>query len=256
MTRFSGIVGGAGIPIELQRSTPRDVVLSSAGRTLVVLAVFLIMAGIAGGMWLYVLAGEAQVQAERRSREGVGTQADIVSIRRTRGEKPKAILTYRFLVDGQEYSGRGSMPSRAARHLDVGSAVPIGYVASQPEENWLAGREPTGPPLPVVPLLPLATTAGSAMIFWAIRGQRRTLEEARPALARVVSSQRVMSGHHSSQRITVDYEDLSGVHHTSRLNMTGKPPEPGSTITILYDRDDPRVIARYPLSLVRVVAPL
>lgn len=243
------------VPPELLRSTPREVVLSAGGKTLVVLALVLLIGGIAGGVWLYTLAAEAMAQADRRAREGVAATAEIVSIRRTRGDNPRAILGYRFEVEGREYHGYGSMRARAARDLKEGSTVQVAYIASQPAENWLAGHAPEGVPLPVVPLLPLATSAAAALIGWSIRRQRQLLEDGRPALARVISKKRMVKGQHSSQRVEVEFTDLGGSHRTARFDVTSKPPEPGAVVTILYDREQPRRVARYPMSLVRVSLP-
>ena len=88
---------------------------------------------------------------------------------------------------------------------------------------------------------------------WGIGWQRRLLAEGRPALARVTGSKRVVAGHGGHHHVQYEFRILSGAKRAGACDVRRNPPSPGATLVILYDSDEPRRQARYPLSLVRLV---
>ena len=93
----------------------------------------------------------------------------------------------------------------------------------------------------------------SPLIAKALRRQRRLLEEGRPAIARVTSSRQRHGTHgHTHQHVEYEFTTLSGARRTGRFDAQRNVPVPGSTILVLYDPDEPKRQAPYPIRLYRV----
>jgi hypothetical protein len=237
-----------GLPVELMRSPPRPVRLSGVGVFVAFLAVALLAAAVFGAAWL---PGVAARQAERRAqfeRDAVAGQAEITAIGPRRGKQGERTVTYRFTAGGREYTGRARLQRRQWRDLAPGARVPVRYLEGDPSISYPLGRGPRAFPLWAVPLavLPLAFLAALSGI--SIRNQRGLLMEGRPAAARVTASRR----HGKQHRMQYEFRRLSGAKITGTFDAS-KPLPPGATVTVVYDRENPRRVARYPLSLVRIL---
>jgi hypothetical protein len=81
----------------------------------------------------------------------------------------------------------------------------------------------------------------------AVRREARLLAEGRPAPGRVTGFKR------AGKTIQVQYEFhlLNGALVKGKVNRS-KPPIEGTTVCVLYDPENPRRNAPYPLSLVRL----
>jgi hypothetical protein len=123
----------------------------------------------------------------------------------------------------------------------------VRYLPSDPAVNHPRGWQEK--PMPV--WIPYLVAAGLAVAGWlAMRGilsQKRLLAEGRPAPALVTRHTRTQHGK------TMHYEFvlLSGAIAKGRSGPARKPPAVGSTICVLYDPENPRRNAPYPLSLVK-----
>jgi hypothetical protein len=104
-------------------------------------------------------------------------------------------------------------------------------------------------------LLALPAGLGSLLIFFALSRARDLLSGGRPAEARVTEVHRQTHSHGSSHRVELEFTVLSGAKHHGRLEQGSKPPAVGSTLIIVYDPDQPKRQARYPMKLVRVAKP-
>jgi len=229
------------IPAELMRSSPRPVRLTGGGRAVATLALALAAGAAFSGPWLYALAEDS---AERRREAAVSTTAEVVRVDRER-------FTYSYAAAGRVYQGR----ARYRRRSPPGNGVVVHYRPSDPARSWLAGREPQGLPFWLVPVAPAGLALAALALGFALRRQRALLSEGYAALARVTEARRVRTGTHSGSGYRVDYEfrTLSGASRSGHFDDSKKPP-PGSLLIILYDPDQPRRQARYPLSLVRIDA--
>jgi hypothetical protein len=234
------------LPPELTGMVPRDVQLSPAGRTLAALVAALILAAVAAAIAMSVAATTAD---ERRSRAFIDAQA--LTVERTRGEHPRRIVTYSFSIDGRSYEGRTRLREGDRREVIRGSRLPVEYVVSTPSVNWIAGYEPRGVPLWLIPLVSVSLLAAAGGIARLLRRNWLLLSEGRAVQARVLSQRKVRRDKHPAYEITSEFRDLSGALHTMRYDVLKAPPAVGSTLTVVYHRDDPRWRAVYPLALVR-----
>jgi hypothetical protein len=75
------------------------------------------------------------------------------------------------------------------------------------------------------------------------------LVEGRPAEAIVTGNRRE---HRSGYRVQYEFKDLGGKGWKASVRERRRPVEAGSTMTILYDRDDPATSMMYPFPLVRL----
>jgi len=71
----------------------------------------------------------------------------------------------------------------------------------------------------------------------------------------VKTVKRVHRGEYRKQRAQIQFLLMSGARQEAQLEFGKNAPQPDSTIIILYDRDNPRRVLRYPACLVRVEKP-
>ncbi len=239
-------------PPELERMRPRSVRLTVAGKAAVVAVVALLASALFAGIWLYVAAERDRERLELLKQQGRRTQAEVAERGRTKGDQTRYFVVYRYTVDAQSYRGRANVRRSVWQKLGLGSSLQVYYLPSKPDRSWLPGREPNGVPPWVVPLVPIGLALATWPILYHLRRQWRLLSEGRAALAHVTHSKRVSRSHGGAvHRAHYEFQILSGAVRTGRCD-TAKTMPTGSTLTIVYDPDDPQCQARYPLSLVRV----
>jgi hypothetical protein len=83
--------------------------------------------------------------------------------------------------------------------------------------------------------------------------QARLLRDGRATLARVTKVEKRSDGHETRWRVHYEWTALSGAVQTGRQDKH-KAPAVGAVIPVIYDKDNPRHSAVYPLTFVRVVA--
>lgn len=239
-------------PAELQRSTPRPVRLSLAGRAAFAGMVALLAGAVALGIILDLEREKALALKARLNREGVAAQGRVLSTGLTRDEDERAYIVYGYSVGGVTRQKRVTLNRRDAWKFPIGASVPVRYLPEEPNKAWALGYDPGGPPLLVVILLPAYCAIWAPLLWRMLDSHRRLLSEGRVAEARVVASRKTYAGHHTSYKVEYEFQILSGATRRVTVNASRKPPEPGATVTLLYDRENPRRIAAYPLALVRV----
>ncbi len=235
-------------PPELMRAV-REVRKTGAGKLVAGIAVALAAGAVVGGAWLYALAGRDADFRVRIDREAIPARAEVLELRRTRGDDPKHIIRYRYTAGGQVYTGSTNVNGAYWRSLQLGSRIPIRYFPSQPEESWVRGYEPAGVPRWAAALAAAACAVSAALIRHILGRHRALLEHGRAALAQVTRVRKVSTGESKGYRVYYDYTVLSGARRTGRYHVSRKPPAVGSTLTVIYDRDEPQRSAPYPLKL-------
>jgi hypothetical protein len=100
-------------------------------------------------------------------------------------------------------------------------------------------------------VVPPVLSLGAWVLWLLVRRQRRLVEEGRPAEARVISSKKQNAGHGNYFRLEYEFRTLSGSRRVVKKDST-KNLAVGTSVTMLYDRDNPNRNAVYPLSMVRV----
>ena len=173
------------VPGPLTQSGPRDVELTGAGRALVVVALLLFAAAIAGAVLLH---GEAARQArDRRAlvEEGIVVQGRVTRLW-TNGDNRRRV-GYAFDVGGRSFAGRARVSTERRRTLHVGSPLMVRYVPATPAVNDLGGPARGGLPAWTPVLAAGILAVAGALCLLPIGRQRRLLSEGRVALAMVTA---------------------------------------------------------------------
>jgi hypothetical protein len=237
------------LPRELERSTPRPVHLTALGIFAAVSAVALGPGAIAAGLVLWSIALFDAERLRLFDNDGRTTEATVTEVRR--GEGREVRIRYRYIVDGREYENRARLRGRnAIPRPEVGSQIPIRYIASRPHESWARGARPRQMPLWIPVLVAIATALCAIPIWWAIRQQKHLLANGRAAVAHVTAARKTNNGYGTVWRTEYEWSTLSGSLRKGRFE-TEKQPAVGTAVTVVYDPDDPGWYLRYPPSLVR-----
>ncbi len=225
-----------------------DVRLTGYGRAIAVLAgTFAIGA--------FVSAILISIAAARRADGGdrLRAHADVVDVDTVRGEHPRRVVTYRFDAGDRTVRGRSSLRERDARDIAPGGRIPVEYVARDPDRNWIAGHEPGGIPLALIPAISGVLLVVAGLLAWQVRRQWVLLSEGRQATARVTGYKKVHRDKHTAYEVSATFQDLSGATRSMKYEVRKAPPAAGTTVTIVYHRDNPRWNAVYPLRFVRPI---
>lgn len=231
---------------------PRPVRLTGAGRVLTFLGTLFAAGSLIADFALFSVAQNQRQFRQRIESEKVTVTAQVISLRRTRGDNARHLVDYEFAAGGQLLRGRAAIRRADWNRLKVGSAVTVHYLPTEPERNWIADYEPRPLPLWVPPLVSLGAACLSALCWREIRRQRALLAEGRLAAGLVLEIKRSGKGQGAqSWSVRYEFRTLSGARIVGRRTLSGNPPEAGGTVQILYDPDNPARNAIYPLSLVR-----
>ena len=248
--------GPVQIPAELLRSVPRDCRLTAGGKVLLGLAVAMILGAVAFGVGVYISTTRATALKKEMASQGQIAQAVVIKTYRTGDENSRRdVFLYQFVVGEQIHNGRTDINAHGSPRYPVGSSVPVRYLPTRPDVNWIEGHSPRSMPLFVIPLFAAGMLAGAYAIFFSVRRQKALVGEGRAALAKVKKVQRVLRGEHKKKRAYIEFTLLNGSRQESHVDFGGKAIEPDSTIVIVYDAENPRRVLRYPSPLVRVEKP-
>lgn len=242
-------------PVGLDRARPREVSLTGSGRAMIVLAAVLAIAALTVGIFM---EATAQRQAEEQrlwEEKAVSTQGHVTRLwQRKQGDQTRHWIAYEFTANGRSY-GRSARISRSVwSALETGSAVPVRYLPEHPESNHPFRQDPDAMPR-VLPFLVALALGGVSWLAWRqVRREKWLLSEGRAAVGLVTEHSKMHRGSHGTELGKVAYyqfAQLSGALAKGKTGPSKKPPEIGSTICVLYDPENARWNARYPLSLVR-----
>lgn len=230
-----------------------NVRLTAGGKFLAAVAVLFAAAAVATTVVLSAAFARSQKEVAARASDSVHAHARVLDVVELKGKEDRRwAVNYTYEVDGASRAGQTRV-----RRIDRGSYVPgrdttITYLTSDPTRSWLAGYEPEGMPVFVIPMAALGLLASAALIGWQIRSQWILLEEGRVVPARITGLKKVHHSHGGqSFRVNCEFRTLSGALHIGRFDARRQVAEPGAETTIVYHRDDPGWHARYPLPFVR-----
>jgi hypothetical protein len=229
---------------------PRDVELTREGRVLAILSAALIVAALGLGVWSVIFHIRQTRERDLRRQDAVLTNADVLDVRSTRDKHPRELVTYRFTAaDGRSRVATVRLGRDEQR--PSGGTIVVGYLRSNPDENWASGHEPDGIPVWVAPIVSVALATFAWIVIWRLRRDWTLLSEGRIAQGRVSTARRVAHQHHHVTRVTYEFTTLAGAAVQGRADLRRRPPTTGDAVTVVYHRDDPRWNALYPLSLVQ-----
>ena len=234
-------------PAELAGSSQREVRLSAGGKVIAFLAFLMFAGAIAAAVGFSRLA--ARQESERADLRAAGVEVEGVITRhwRTGGENDTPKVAYEFRYDGHTYHGSSNAPRRIWRSQAVGSPITVRFVPSHPELNHPAEWEKHGMPKFLSGLISGSLVFLAALMVFLIRREMRLLSEGRAAPGLVTKVSRVKNGH----LVRYEFRTLNGEVVKGR-GESRRAPAVGATICVVYDRDNPRRNATYPLKLVRV----
>jgi hypothetical protein len=193
-------------------------------------------------------AGELRTRIEQT---GVRTDASIVEAGRTSGEDKRRYAVYRYEAAGKTWAGRVTLRKRDHRPAARGDRLPVRYLPDEPGSNWVAGYEPSGPPLVVALLVPPLSLSGALALAWILRRQWALLADGRATEALITGFKKNRSDKGTRYHVEYEFRMMSGAMRRVKIESTKQPVE-GTKATLLYDRENPRRHGVYPLSLVKV----
>ena len=238
-------------PDGLGYSGLRPIQLTGSGIALLVVAAMMLLGAVAAGIGLGTTA-RRQAQDHRLLQEqGVNTDAEITRLWRSTGKDQQHLVSYRFTVQERVYVARKGVPPRIWQTLKAGSSLPVRFLPSNPKVNHPTGWNDT-PMAPWISYLVFGALAAIACLCAIqLRNQMQLLTEGRPAPGIVTGQRRTKDG------IVIRYEFvlLDGTTAKGR-GQSRRPPAIGSRICVLYDPENPRRNAPYPLCLVRLTKSL
>ena len=239
-------------PDGLGYSGLRPVQLTGAGIVSLVVAAALLLGAVAAGIGLRTTASR-QAQEHRLLREqGFNTDARITRLWRSTGKDTRDWVAYRFTVQEQVYETRKVVPARIWRELQAGSSLPIRFLPSNPKVNHPSAWNDS----PMSLWIPYLAFGGLAAIACVcairLRNQMQLLTDGRPAPG-------IVTGHWRTKDGTIlryEFLLLNGATAKGRGGQSRRPPAVGSPICVLYDPENPRRNAPYPLTLVKLTKSL
>jgi hypothetical protein len=237
-------------PDRLDRSRPRDVRLTGAGYALFALCLTLIIGGAAGAIALTNVSKQQYEQQQMLSK-GADVDATVTNLWRSEGDSKTPWVAYTFEFGGNSYFGRSRTRLPIWEKLSVGGRLPVRVAAANPQLNVPQGSQRN--PLPRWLGVLVGGMAGIAAVLSAlpIRSQRRLLANGRVTRGSVTKHAKTSHG------ATVHYDFvLRNGARAKGHRPAGKKPAPiGSSVCVIYDSENPRRSALYPLSLVKLIRP-
>ena len=234
-------------PDSLGYSSLRAIRLTTKGKALIVLAVAVAIGAAVLGIFL---GRKVQREAaERTLLHDQGIAADAVVTRVWRGGEKDSehLVTYRFEYGGRTYSRSVGTPVGIWRTLAPGGALRVRFVPSRPAINHPVAWPSTELP-PWFPYLLAAMVAVPAFLLpIPVRREARLLTEGRPAPGWVTGFKKA----DKAIRVQYEFRLLNGALAKGKVNRS-KPPVVGAPLCVLYDPENPRRNALYPVSLVRL----
>jgi hypothetical protein len=227
--------------------------LTAGGRAMVGLGILFAAVAVAAAIGLPVLRGTQTDARARFERDGVSVQATVTGVTQTKGEHPRRVVSYRYSAPDSEHQGSVRLSEDDRRTIAEGDRLEIVYLRSGPDFSWIAGDGPGVMPLWLLPLVPILPLLLTGLVAWRVRRDRVLLSEGRFATARVVESKKVQHSHSHGYRVKYEFTTFSGTTVTGTVERGRSAPAAGTTVTVVYHRENPRWNAIYPLSL---VAPL
>lgn len=235
------------LPDGLSYSSLRPVQLTRHGKLLAGLMVAFVMGGLALGLFLSSKARKQAAEQRWLSGQGRTTEATVTRTWIDDSKERQRWISYRFEVDGSIYTHRVQTPRKVWDTLAKGSAMPVRFVPARPSISHPVAWEAQILPFWLAVVLPFLLIGPAVLILLSLRLQARLLAEGRPAPGRVTEVKRA----DKHMRVTYEFRMLNGAVGKGRSN-THRPPVVGSSVCVMYDPENPRRNALYPMTLVRL----
>jgi hypothetical protein len=235
-------------PDGLGFSSLRPVRLSRQGMAMAVMGAVFLAGSPVLGLFLEAKAVRERDERQLLHDEGRAATARIMRLWRDGKDSSEHMVGYRFPAETGDVEGRARVPAKIWKELQAGGTLAVRYVPSQPKINhpadWPMNVIPRWLGLLLTPLFWIAPTIFALVI----RRQMRLLTEGRPAQGIVTSVKRT----DKAMQISYEFRLLSGATAKGKSTAGRRPPAVGSAVCVLYDPENPRRNALYPLQLVRL----
>jgi hypothetical protein len=234
-------------PDSLGYSSLRPVRLTAQGKSLIVIMATLVIGAIVLGVFLGRTARRQNQERTMLREQGVTGDATVTRAWIDGSKERQRWIAYRFDYAGRGYTHRVKTPGKIWTGLRQGTAILISFVPSQPSVSHPIGWDGDALPFWLALLIAVMVAGSGFLLLIPVRRETRLLMEGRPAPGRVTGFKK------TDKAIQVQYEFrlLNGAIVKGKANRS-KPPVEGSPLCVLYDPENPRRNAIYPLSLVRL----
>jgi hypothetical protein len=251
-TNLSKLWEGWTPPEGLNRSWPRPTALTGRGIMVHVMSVLMAVGGVTGAALLARETRRQEAGARRMLAEGRETGGEVTRLWRGGGKSNDHRVAYRFAVDGRDYSGHATIRSGYWNSLHVGSGIAVRYLPSAPAHNYPSANPPSPTPAWLPFLVGGMFSVGGLLLPLQVRRQRHLLEDGRPAPALVTRMRKWRTQHGAHNVVYYQFALPEGGVCKGRCNVEGRFMAKDSVICILYDPDNPRRSAPYPLCSVKL----
>jgi hypothetical protein len=232
-------------PAGLGYSSLRPVRLNGQGKLLAGVVAFLVIGGFVLGIFLARTQRREVRQQLLLEQQGISGDAVVTRVWRTADKEAEPRVAYRFTFEGAVYHTSVRAPLDRWRRIKAGDHLPIRFVPSQPSISHPVDWSFKGMPK-FFPYIATALLAGiGAFLAIYLARQMRLLAEGRAAPGRITAIRR-------AKGVVAHYEfELNGVTYKGRSRVR-KPPSTSEPVTILYDPENPKRHALYPLDTVKL----
>ncbi len=237
-------------PAELNTSTPREVKLSGGGIAVAVLAVALFAGAIASVFFLSRVATRQAEESRELRASGIVVKGTVTRHYRSGGKDAERRIAYEFQYDGGIYRSTVKTPKNIWSKLEVGSPIDIRVTPGRPERNHPEDWSRNDMPAWLPPGLAALLVAVGMFLIWYLRRQIRLLSEGRAAPGMVVGHKKIQ---HGQQMLQYEFPLIEGGVGKGSGGQSRRPPPVGSSVIVVYDRDNPKRNALYPMDIVRIV---
>jgi len=235
-------------PAGLAGSGPRPVRLAAGGIFLAVMAAVFFVAAVAAGVGLGAMATRQATESALLRAQGTETEARIMRLWRTTEEEHAPMVTYEFAWQGHRYRKQVRVPYHTWRTMTTGAALAVRFLAANPRVSH--PRDWDSRPLPhwVAFLVAAILAAIGGLCTWMLRNQVRLLREGRAAPGVVTGYSRTQNG----KVVHYEFALLSGATAKGRRGPLRINPPIGTPLCVVYDTDNPRRSAPYPMDMVKL----
>ena len=251
--QFAVIQKGWSPPRELRHSAPRQVRLSHTGVSLAIVAALLVLGTVAAAVTLGRMSLRETETYQLLESRGKETDARVIRLWRSKGENKRRHVEYRFELDGHTYFKAANVPLAIWKTLEAGGLLPVRYLPSNPDLNHPSAWRQKPMSIWLAVLLPAGLLTLLICVVIALRRQIELSAEGRAAPAVVTRLQKVHHSHGGGVTIIhYEFRLLSGGIAKGKSSSQRKGVTAGTVLSVLYDPNNPRRSALYPLDLVRV----
>jgi hypothetical protein len=159
------------------------------------------------------------------------------------------MVTYEFQAEGRTYHRSVGAPLSVWKKLAPGSPLTVRFLPSDPAHNHPSDWAESTMPLWLALLLGCLLAAGGGVLVLVLRWQLALLSEGRPAPAVVT---RYSHAQHGQKNIHYEFPLFGGGMAKGRRGPSRRLPAIGATLCVIYDRENPRRNALYPLKMAKL----